>query len=258
MIMNTEIPAEWGSVCRQLDTRRVATSKNEGARGGKRHCAGLGERGDVATPLRDEVLRNLVQVTNEQRQQAAPEREMLEVDSLMCKLPYKKMLTSLCNRGASAVSNEIQYVTRAYEEAFMHESMGRDQRECARGKSCECMFIDATNPFVCVEFLLPGERPSETPNMCVLCCRATTQQLYYDMMFDQHDIGVVIQRYGNLHSQEGEYALDAMLVAAPNAPVHILPLPIVAHQRNRYTVVTKRGIRYLKQHRVLFQDTPSC
>lgn len=209
---------------------------------------------ETATPLRDEVLRNIVCNINAD----CPTRDLLEVDSLMCRLPYKKMLTSLCNRDCMAYATDIQYVTRAYEESFMHEPMGRDQRECARGKSCECMFVDTSNPFICVEFLLPGEHPRGIPNMCVLCCRATTQQLYYDMMFDQQDIGTVIQRYGNMHSQEGEYALEAMLVASPTAPVQILPLPIVAHQRNRYSVVSKRGVRYLKQHRVLFQGTPSC
>jgi len=56
----------------------------------------------------------------------------------------------------------------------------------------------------------------------------------------------------------GEYSLDAMLIAAPNVALHIMPLPIVSHQRNRYIVYTKRGIKHLKQSRVYFQCTPSC
>jgi len=56
----------------------------------------------------------------------------------------------------------------------------------------------------------------------------------------------------------GEYSLDAMLIATPAAPAHIMPLPIVSHQRNRYIVYTKRGIKHLKQSRVYFQCTPSC
>ena len=67
----------------------------------------------------------------------------------------------------------------------------------------------------------------------------------------------VIQRFGNLHSQEGEYALDAMLIASGSAPVHVMPLPIVSHQRNRYYVVLQGGLRRLKQQRVYFQSTPS-
>ena len=42
------------------------------------------------------------------------------------------------------------------KESFMHEPLGRDQRPCARGAACECMFVDPSNPFVCTEFLLPG------------------------------------------------------------------------------------------------------
>jgi len=58
--------------------------------------------------------------------------------------------------------------------------------------------------------------------------------------------------------QEGEYALDAMLIASASAPMHVMPLPIVSHQRNRYYVVMHGGVRYLKQCRVYFQPTPSC
>jgi len=89
----------------------------------------------------------------------------------------------------------------------MHEPLGRDQRPCARGAACECMFVDPSNPFVCTEFLLPGEHPQQTPALCVLCCRATTQQLYYDIMYDEQPLPGTIQRYGNLHSQ----ALPAVL-----------------------------------------------
>ena len=67
----------------------------------------------------------------------------------------------------------------------MREPMHSSERECANGKQCECMFIDRTQPFIGVEFLLPGEAVPRTPHLCVLCCRATTQQLYYDVMFDR-------------------------------------------------------------------------
>ena len=192
--------------------------------------------------------------------------EDIEVDCLLCRLPYKKMLSDLFGGdgggGLSAAAGkppQIPYVTRAYEEAFMREVMHAGERKCAKGPLCECMFIDAEQPFVGVEFLLPGERqPQQAPHMCVLCCRAVTQQLYYDVMFDKQDFGGVIQRFGNIHSQPGEYALNAMLIAAPTAPVHIMPLPIVSHQRNRYTTFLQGGIKHLKQSRVYFQSTPSC
>lgn len=197
----------------------------------------------------------------EAEQQAAKNDDMLqmEVHCLLSKLPYQKMISDLFSHHDKELlpSPTIPYVTRAYEESFMRERLNTTERFCAKGEQCECMFIDKQNPFICIEFLLPGERQPQTPHLCVVCCRAVTQQLYYDIMFDKHDFGGAIQRFGNIHSQQGEYALDAMLIAAPSVPLHIMPLPIVSHQRNRYSIFIKRGIKHLKQTRVYFQSTPS-
>lgn len=184
----------------------------------------------------------------------------MEVHCLLSKLPYQKMLSDLftVNDKDLMPNPNIPYVSRVYEESFMREPLNSTERLCAKGEQCECMFIDPENPFVCIEFLLPGEKQPASPHLCVVCCRAVTQQLYYDIMFDKHDFGGVIQRFGNIHSQPGEYALDAMLIAAPSVPLHIMPLPIVSHQRNRYSVYNKHGIKHLRQTRVYFQNTPSC
>ena len=182
------------------------------------------------------------------------------VENLLSRLPYKKMLSDMFGgtlRG-NLQNSHIPYVTRAYEESYMREVQNVGERACARGQQCECMFIDRQQPFVAVEFLLPSEERPDTPHLCVLCCRAITQQLYYDVMFDKADFPGVIQRFGNIHSEPGEYALDAMLIAAPSAPVHVMPLPIVSHQRNRYVVFVQGGIKRLRQSRVYFQLTPSC
>jgi hypothetical protein len=196
-----------------------------------------------------------------QRQQKVRAQETyLDTESLLSKLPYKKMLSDMFggNLRGHLQTSVIPYVTRAYEEAFMHEPTNSTERECARGKQCECMFIDRLQPFTAVEFLLPGEQAPRTPHLCVLCCRATTQQLYYDVIFDKCEFPGTIQRFGNIHSEPGEYALDAMLIASSTAPVHIMPLPIVSHQRNRYSVYISAGIKRLKQSRVHFRSTPSC
>ena len=195
----------------------------------------------------------------EQPPAPSPPHHVLDTDCLLSRLPYRKMLSDMF--GGSLRGNlrnlTIPYVTRAYEEAFMREPSHSSERECANGKQCECMFIDRSQPFVAVEFLLPGEQMPRTSHLCVLCCRAITQQLYYDVMFDRTEFPGTIQRFGNIHSQPGEYALDAMLIAMPSAPVHIMPLPIVSHQRNRYTVYVSGGIKRLRQSRVYFQSTPS-
>ena len=191
---------------------------------------------------------------------SSTKKENIDTEGLLSRLPYKKMLCDMFGGSIRGNLNSlpIPYVSRTYEEAFMREPMHSSERECAKGKQCECMFIDRTQPFVAVEFLLPGEQLPRTPHLCVLCCRATTQQLYYDIMIDKMDFPGTIQRFGNIHSQPDEYALDAMLIAVPSAPVHIMPLPIVSHQRNRYIVYVTGGIKRLKQSRVYFQCTPSC
>ena len=64
----------------------------------------------------------------------------------------------------------------------------------------------------------------------------------------------VIQRYGNICNQEGEYAREVMLICPPNGPVECMPFPSVSHQRNKYSVYTKGGIKYIKQNHVGWQD----
>ena len=43
-----------------------------------------------------------------------------------------------------------------------------------------------------------------------------------------------------------------MLICPHNGPLNSMPLPIVSHQRNRYSVKKISGICYLQQHHVLF------
>lgn len=72
-------------------------------------------------------------------------------------------------------------------------------------------------------------------------------------MFDNATFNGTIQRFGNMHSIAGEYSKDVMLICPCNGPLHIMPIPIVSHQRNRYSVRNNAGIKYLQQHGVLFQ-----
>ena len=96
--------------------------------------------------------------------------------------------------------------------------------------------------------------------LCVLCSRKTTQKLFYDACYSGTRIQGLIQRYGNLCNQPGEYARDCMLICPPSAQWHCLPLPIMSHQRNRYRVQVVAGIKHLQQLRVSYEDffvTPS-
>jgi hypothetical protein len=147
----------------------------------------------------------------------------------------------------------VPYVTRQYEESFMREVVNSNERPCAMGEECECMFIDKNNPFIGTEFIVPGEETGANPECCVLCTRVSTQQLFYDIVFDGVVINALIQRYGNLHGVANEYAREVMLICPPNGPVNCMPLPVVSHHRNRYSVVKVGGVRWIRQHGVHFQ-----
>ena len=64
----------------------------------------------------------------------------------------------------------------------------------------------------------------------------------------------LLQTYGNLCDVPGEYHSSAMLVMPTHASVHCMPLPVVAHQRNKYYVIFQNGYRHLRQRNVYFED----
>jgi len=110
------------------------------------------------------------------------------------------------------------------------------------------MQIDPTQPFISVEYTLPWETRNEARRgMCLPCSRATTQVLFYDIVHLGVHVNGLIQRFYNEHSKPGEYRLSAMLVCPPGGPIQNLPMPIVRHQRNAYSVYKDKNILYMKQ-----------
>jgi hypothetical protein len=199
------------------------------------------------------------QINNSSFTPATPEE--LQLDHVLSSVPYRDMLESLFG-SVSGQPSTLPIVTKAYEEAYMREAQ-TGERQCAMGPKCECMFIDLNAPFVAVQFDLPNEltpegadklEPKPEPKLCVLCSRKTTQKLFYDACYSGKRLQGVIQRYGNLCNQPGEYARECMLICPPNAPWHCLPLPIMSHQRNRYRVQNVAGVKHLQQLRVSHED----
>eukprot|EP00961_Rhodomonas_salina_P012829 172772-Rhodomonas_salina.9 len=182
-----------------------------------------------------------------------PQEHGIVLDTILSRLPYQQMLEELFG-GDEKMTADVPIVSRVYEESFMRQCDNHDEKPCVMGNKCECMFIDPQFQFIGTEFLLPTEEPSEQAQMCVLCCRKVTQQLFHDMLFKGITFRGVIQRYGNMCDQKGEYARQCMLICPPNSNVHCMPLPIVAHQRNRYSVVVRNGVCCLRQHRVYYED----
>jgi len=182
----------------------------------------------------------------------------LILDSIVARQPYVKMMQNLFGAYDESCFHQVEpikIVTKAYEEMYMRECVEAGERPCAMGNNCECMFIDSNLPFVCTEFILPNEEPQPEPQLCVLCLRKLTQSMFYDVMYRGGRFNGIIQNHGNICEMPNEYSRKAMLICPAWGPVHCIPLPIVAHQRNRYSVyLDYMGIKHLKQHRVAFED----
>lgn len=150
-------------------------------------------------------------------------------------------------------NNSVPVVTRAYEESYMRECAHEHEKACSMGQYCECNFIDPEHAFVGVAFVMP-ELHAEDLGMCILCLRKLTQMLFYRVQKAGYSSSYLIQAYGNVCDAPGEYHSSAMLIMPPHGPVHCMPLPVVAHQRNKYFVVVKDGRRHLSQRNVYVED----
>ena len=153
-------------------------------------------------------------------------------------------------------ASHVPIVSRAYEESFMRECMSRSEQACVMGANCECMMIDPVQPFVGVRFVLPFNSEVDfTPNnLCILCLRKTTQLLFHHVIAKGVHTTALIQKHGNICGEPGEYSRLAMLICPPHGPVGSMPLPVVAHQRNRYYVEKRHNVLHVRQQRVYFED----
>ena len=153
-------------------------------------------------------------------------------------------------------SQSVPVVTRVYEESFMRECIRKGEKPCAMGVNCECMLLDLDQPFVGVQFVIPFTNDSDfaANNLCIICLRKTTQLLFHHVVSQGIPTTSLIQKYGNICGEPGEYSKSAMLICPANGPVGCMPLPIVAHQRNRYAVERRHNVLYAKQQRVYFED----
>ena len=206
----------------------------------------------------------------------------LDIDPLLSSIPFIKLLNTI---KPDVNVPSIPLVSRQYEEKFLREAFSHKESSCVMGSQCECMVLDVEKPFVGVQFVIPNtlnhndvmstddqlesnastshppdasvswlNRSKSTNGMCLLCLRKTTQILFYQTIHKAQRIHGVIQRYGNICNDPGEYHSNAMLVCPPNGPIQCMPLPIVAHQRSNYRVELRNGIHWITQKNVAFED----
>lgn len=239
-------PASWDPSCAVKRRRRTFLEETDASA----HQT-IPPHVDFQSDLQQTIMRKL-NATNSLDAGVAPEH--LNLDHILSRVPYKTMLENLFGNvstdGEDAMP-DVPILSRAYEESFMRQAHPGEQ-SCVMGELCECMFIDKNAPFVGVELRLKGD--PEGPQMCVLCSRATTQKCFYDICFLGRPVKGVIQRYGGIFGQAGEYAQEVMIIPPRAMGLASMPVPSVSHQRNRYSVVVHGGIKHLKQHRVGMED----
>ena len=173
-----------------------------------------------------------------------------DISAILSDIPFVKLLTDV---NVDVNGAQVPIVSRVYEEKYMRQCISDSETPCVMQNQCECTMIDPSQPFVGVAFTIPSET-SVNNGMCILCLRKTTQMLFYKTIHSGHSVKAIIQKYGNICNEPGEYHASAMLICPPNGPVQSMPLPIVAHQRNKYTVVNNSGILWIKQHNVQYED----
>lgn len=198
-----------------------------------------------------EGLQHIAGVVALHLQEATQQEESsFDISSILDTIPFVKMLADVSTDGDGP---EVPLVSRVYEEKFMRQCISASEKPCIMQSQCECMLIDNRQRFVGVAFTVPSQKIVNN-GMCVLCLRKTTQMLFYKTIHCGNTVNAVIQKYGNICNEPNEYHVSAMLVCPPNGPVNSMPLPIVAHQRNKYSVVEKAGILWIKQHNVAYED----
>jgi hypothetical protein len=147
----------------------------------------------------------------------------------------------------------VPVISRAKEEEYMRECYKPEDQPCIMQENCECNFIDLEFPFTGVSFVGSDINITHT-GLCILCLRKNTQMLFYRVVAGGFQSHSLMQVYGNYCGVLGEYHESVMLTVPPHGPVHCLPLPVVAHQRNRYKVIIIDGKKHLKQIDVAFED----
>ena len=146
-----------------------------------------------------------------------------KLSDFICMSKYEQVLSGV-NTKSIVFTNELKFVSKAYEDTYLRQALGANEKPCVRGSDCECMKIDPILKFVGVKYKLPWESDAEDTNgLCLPCLRAATQALFLDIMHAGVTVNGLIQRFYNDHSRPGEYRLSAMLLCPPTGPVHNLP-----------------------------------
>jgi len=156
----------------------------------------------------------------------------------------------------------IQVVTRAYEEQYLREPVGKE-RPCIMGDLCQGLHLPhvTNNAFILREFLLPTEeeeykRTGKLPTegrLCLMCKRSEIARAFINIRADGMGVknNVILQDYRNIIDEEGEYCLEDCLLSSHSIFQGLLD-PVVLHLRNAYRLRVTNGVRHYEQWRMKY------
>lgn len=240
------IPSNW------MDSSKRRGTEAPGAKV-KRSKTSFDENDSTHRDLVSSLLRSMrsqSQAGNADEDEAETEI-VIEACAMLSAVPFSKMLQTISSTDATF---EIPVVTRSYEEQYMRGPLHKHEPLCAMGSECECMMLSPKNKFVGIQFEIPYTVSTLENNLCIFCLRKITQLLYYETVERGVPIKHIIQKHGNICGEQREYHPSAMLVSHGAGPVQCLPMPIVAHQRNKLIVETVGGVPYVRQRNVYMED----
>ena len=168
--------------------------------------------------------------------------------------------------GTAFQLEDVEPVTRAWEEGFLHEAYGKQRSCAAAGEDNGCwankLITNARaemerGPLSLVEFYTPSEYklieasgwkwPLER-RMCLLCLRVATHRLFVQRRASNTTAppNVHYAKVSNLTGIAGEYHLADCFVSAPDRFEGIVD-PVVIPRLTDYDVCVVNGVRCVKQ-----------
>jgi len=165
------------------------------------------------------------------------------------------------------VRSSIQVMTRAYEEKYLREPVGKE-RPCIMGDQCQGMHLPHVNDnaFIVRELLLPTEeeeykRTGKLPTegrLCLMCKRSEIARAFINIRADGMGVknNVILQDYRNMVDVDGEYCLEDCILTSPTIYQGILD-PVVLHVKTAYRLRVQNGVRYYEQWRMKYPGQQS-
>lgn len=227
----------------------------------------MSKRGDTSTSaaVDGNVTRckgghDIQQIVDSLQKKLNDDKETSVIEELLSPIVECMSFKSMCvDASAESVmgagqstQHDLCIVSRVHEEKYMRSMVNASEALCLNGERCECRFIDKSKPFTCIALQMPS-MSSSSSGLCLLCLRKTSTLLFHKTVKRGVQGNFHIQMYGN-EIGPGEYAAAAMLICPSSGPWNVLPLPIVAYQRNQYSVEERHGVFFVKQHGVYYED----